>query len=133
MLNLSNVYYYVAYSLGFATGTYFGIVLEEKLSLGYVIIRVITYKDATALVNHLRENNHSATVLDAEGQSGGVKVIFLVIKRSFTAELITSIKSYNPNAFYTIEDVKFVQGGVFPSQVNPMFAGKYFKLLTRRK
>jgi uncharacterized protein YebE (UPF0316 family) len=133
MLNLNNFYYYLAYSAGFATGTYFGIVLEEKLSLGYVIIRVITYKDATELVAHLREKNHPATVIDAEGQNGGVKVIFLVIKRSYTADLITSIKHFNPNAFYTIEDVKFVQGGVFPSQINPMLSGKYFRFITRKK
>jgi len=133
MLNLNNFYYYFAYSLGFATGTYFGIVLEEKLSLGFVIIRVITYKDATELVNHLRESNHPATVLDAEGQNGSVKVIFLVVKRSNSADLIHSIKEYNPNAFYTIEDVKFVSGGVFPAQTNPMFAGKYFRFITRKK
>ncbi|MBX3043740.1 MAG: DUF2179 domain-containing protein [Candidatus Kapabacteria bacterium] len=133
MLNLNNFYYYFAYSMGFATGTYFGIVLEEKLSLGFVIVRVITYKDATELVRHLRESNHPATVIDAEGQNGDVKVIFLVIKRSSSADLIQSIKHYNPNAFYTIEDVKFVSGGVFPSQTNPMFAGKYFRFITRKK
>jgi len=133
MLNLNNFYYYVAYSLGFATGTYVGIVLEEKLSLGFVIIRVITYKDATELENHLRRHNHSATVIDAKGQSGDVKVLFLVIKRSNTTELISIIKAYNPNAFYTIEDVKFVSGGVFPEQTNPMFSGKYFRFITRKK
>jgi uncharacterized protein YebE (UPF0316 family) len=133
MLNLNNFYYYIAYSLGFATGTYFGIVLEEKLSLGYVIIRAITYLDADELVLHLRSKNHAVTVLDAEGQKGNVKVIFLVIKRSDSIALIESIKKYNPNAFYTIEDVKFVSGGVFPAQTNPMFAGKYFRFITRRK
>lgn len=133
MLNLNNFYYYMAYSLGFATGTYIGIVIEEMLSLGYVIIRVITYRDATELVSHLREQNYTATVIDAEGQNGFVKVIFLVIKRNQSAVLINSIKSYNPNAFYTIEDVKFVSGGVFPSQTNPMFAGRYFRFITRKK
>lgn len=48
MQNLNNLYYYVAYAGGFATGTYLGMVLEEKLSLGYVIVRVITHKDATS-------------------------------------------------------------------------------------
>lgn len=133
MLNLNNFFYYFSYSLGFATGTYIGIVLEEKLSLGFVIIRVITYKDAVDLVNHLRASNYSPTVLNAEGQNGNVKVLFLVIKRSNSIELINSIKTYNPNAFYTIEDVKFVSGGVFPAQTNPLFSGKYFGLLTRRK
>lgn len=133
MLNLNNFYYYIAYSLGFATGTYIGIVLEEMISLGYVIIRIITYRDATELVANLRLKNYAATVLDAEGQHGNAKLIFLVMKRNNSAELINFIKQYNPNAFYTIEDVKFVSGGMFPAQTNPMFAGKYFRFITRKK
>lgn len=133
MLNLNNFYYYIAYSLGYATGTYVGIILEEKLSLGYVIIRIITYRDATELVNHLRSSRQPATVLDAEGEQGPVKLIFIVLKRSNSRYLIESIKKFNPNAFYTIEDVKFVSGGVFPSQTNPMFSGRYFRFMTRRK
>ncbi len=133
MLNLNNFYYYIAYSMGFATGTYVGIVLESKLSLGYVIIRVITYREASALVQHLREANQPATVIDAEGQNGMVKVIFIVLKRSNSESLIRKIKEFNPNAFYTIEDVKFVSGGVFPEQTNPFISDKYFRFLLRRK
>ncbi len=133
MRHLSNFYYYIAYASGFATGTYLGMLLEEKLSLGYVIIRVITYKDANGLVINLREKKYTATVLDAEGVSGPVKLIFLVIKRTNSEEVIQLIKQYNPNAFYSIEDVKFVSGGVFPNFENPTFKiSKWPSLLFRK-
>ncbi|HRP02362.1 MAG TPA: DUF2179 domain-containing protein [Candidatus Kapabacteria bacterium] len=115
MMHLNNFYYYIAYAMGFATGTYLGMLLEEKLSLGYVIIRVITYRDSHELVINLREKKYTATILDADGVAGPVKLIFLVIKRTNSMEVIKLIKHFSPNAFYTIEDVKFVSGGVFPT------------------
>ena len=133
MMHLNNFYYYIAYASGFATGTYLGMILEEKLSLGYIIVRVITYKDATELVLNLREKKYTATVLNADGVTGAVKLIFLVIKRTHSEEVIKLIKHYNPNAFYTVEDVKFVSGGVFPSFENPDFKKSKWSALSFRK
>ncbi len=133
MQHLNNFFYYFAYALGFATGTYLGIILEEKLSLGFIILRVITYKDANELVIHLREKKYSVTVLDAEGVSGAVKLIFLVLKRINAPDIIKLIKEYNPNAFYTMEDLKFVSGGVIPVQEHPMISSKLWNFNIRRR
>jgi uncharacterized protein YebE (UPF0316 family) len=133
MQNLNNLYYYVAYAGGFATGTYLGMVLEEKLSLGYVIVRVITHKDATKLIADFRENNYPVTVLDAEGINGKVSVLFLVIQRSLTNDIIEYIKEYNPNAFYSIEDVRFVSGGVAPQLADPSIRKNKWHLFSKRK
>ena len=42
MQNLTNIFYYVAYSGGFAAGTFIGIYIEEKLAMGIFLIRIIT-------------------------------------------------------------------------------------------
>lgn len=68
MSHLNNVFYYAAYAAGFASGTYVGIWIEEKLSLGKVIVRVITNRDASELLEHLRDEEFAATSLDAEGK-----------------------------------------------------------------
>lgn len=133
MQNLNNVYYYVAYAGGFATGTYIGMAIEEKLSLGYVIIRVITHKDASDLVASFRSKNYPVTILDAEGINGKVSVLFLVIQRSLTESIIDFIKDYNPNAFYSIEDVRFVSGGVTPSLSDPGIRKNRWHLFSKRK
>jgi hypothetical protein len=39
---------------------------------------------------------------------GRVKILFTIIKRSDVEEVIASIKQFNPQAFYTIEDVRMV-------------------------
>lgn len=133
MQHLNNVLYYFAYAVGFATGTYLGMIIEEKLSLGYAIIRVIIKNETNALISKLREKEFSVTVLDAEGNYGRVGVLFLVLKRIQTNEVIELIKEYNSKAFYTIEDVKFVSGGIFPSIESANFKRFKWTKLPQRK
>ena len=44
MQNLNNVMCYFAWAGGYATGTFLGLFLEEKLALGTQVIRLITNK-----------------------------------------------------------------------------------------
>lgn len=114
MQNLNNVFCYLAYAGGFATGSYVGILIETKLAIGCVGIRIITNKNATVLIENLRRAGFGVTDIDAHGEQGPVSVIHLIIKRTSLQEIITLIKKFNPNAFYTVEDVRFVSRGVFP-------------------
>jgi uncharacterized protein YebE (UPF0316 family) len=113
MQHLDNVYCYIAYGAGFATGNYVGMYLEEKISLGTVIIRIIPKKDTSDLVTYLRSNNYGLTMVDAEGSIGPVKIIFSIIKRKDVPHVVGIINQFNPNAFYTIEEVKSVNKGIF--------------------
>jgi uncharacterized protein YebE (UPF0316 family) len=106
--NLTNPINYVAYAAGFAMGNFVGIRIESRLAMGTVLIRVITRLEASDLVQHLRERGHTVTSLDAEGNRGLVKVFFTIVKRKEIPAVIDVIKQYNPNAFYTIENVNFV-------------------------
>ena len=113
MQHLDNIVCFLAYGAGFGMGNYVGILLEEKLSLGNVIIRVIPRRDSSELIQHLRQTSFGFTILNAEGSKGPVRVLFLVVRRQQAQELISIINQFNPNAFYTIEDVKAVKEGVF--------------------
>ncbi|MDX9801525.1 MAG: DUF2179 domain-containing protein [Spirochaetia bacterium] len=114
MENLSNPLTYFAYGAGFAMGTYIGISLEERLAMGKCIIRSITAKNANELVKKLRLEGYGVTVLEAEGNSGKVAVFYSIINRSCLPGYINIINTYNSKAFYTIEDVRFVNEGYFP-------------------
>lgn len=113
--NLTNVVGYIAYALGFATGNYIGILLEERLAMGEVLIRIITRQSGENLTAKLREQNIGVTVVDAQGATGGVHVIFAVIKRRDVVAVVETIREFNPKAFYTLEDVRAVNKGVFPT------------------
>ena len=114
MQNLSNPVYYLAYALGFAAGNLVGIFVEERLAVGRVILRIITQRDATELVNYLRSSGYGVTTVEAEGSTGPVELIFTVIDREKIEAVVRSVKTYNPRAFYSIEDVRLVKEGIFP-------------------
>lgn len=108
MQNLDNFTYYIAYAGGFATGNYIGLIIEEKLALGLQMFRIITQKEASTLIDSLREKGYGVTSVEANGSTGLVHVIFSVVKRSESAKVIEIINNHNPNAFYSIEDIRRV-------------------------
>jgi uncharacterized protein YebE (UPF0316 family) len=116
MRNLSNPLCYIAYASGFATGNYFGILIAEKLSLGVVLIRVITSKDASELLEYLKSAEYGVTSVDAQGSAGKVQVVFTIVPRTEVSGVVNLIKQFNPKAFYTIEEVGFVEEGIFPTR-----------------
>ncbi len=118
MQNLSNPACYIAYAGGFAMGNYVGISIAEKLLLGLVMIRVISSADALPLVEKLQTNNYGVTSIDGHGTSGQVKVVFTIVPRREVSSVVELIKQYNPQAFYSIEEVGFVEKGVFPAKRN---------------
>ncbi|MEI7661664.1 MAG: DUF2179 domain-containing protein [Bacteroidota bacterium] len=113
MKHLDNVYCYLAFATGYATGNYIGILLEEALSIGTVVIRVIPRKDTTDLINNLRSHNYGVTVVPVDGMMGPTKMLFTTIRRKEARQVIGIIRQFNPTAFYTIDEVKVVSGGYF--------------------
>lgn len=122
MKHLDNVYCYIAYAGGYAMGNYVGILLEEKLSIGTVVIRVIPKKDTTALIEYLRKQAYGVTVVNVDGMLGPTKMLFTTVRRKEARHVIGIIKQFNPNAFYTIDEVKDVSGGFFEHKSKSIFS-----------
>lgn len=104
--NLDNWVNYIAYAGGFASGTYIGMVVEEKLKVGIQVFRIITHKPIEPLLQTLQAQSFRYTVLDAKGGFGGVKIVFLVAKRKHVPRIVSMIHAFDSKAFYSIEDVK---------------------------
>ncbi|MBN2634514.1 MAG: DUF2179 domain-containing protein [Bacteroidales bacterium] len=113
MQNLDNYVNYVAYALGFATGNFVGMLLEEKLAMGFQMIRVFTYQNGPDLVKDLNQKGYGATTIEAYGAKEKVYIIYSIIHRTEIPEVLDIINEFNPKAFYTIEDVRNVKEGIF--------------------
>jgi uncharacterized protein YebE (UPF0316 family) len=113
MQHLDNWLCYIAYGAGFAMGNFIGITLEERLSIGTSIIRVILSSQSPELIAALKLHNFGLTILDADGAKGKVKIIFSIIRRKEIPIFLNTLHEYHPTAFYTIEDVKAAKEGVF--------------------
>jgi len=121
MKHLDNIVCYAAYGGGFAMGNFIGIYLEEKLSIGTVIMRIIPRNEAAELIAYMKEKNFGITMVNAEGSLGKVKMIFSIINRSDAKNVIGIINELSPEAFYSIEDVKSVSKGIFPKRKSGIF------------
>jgi len=129
--NLNDWYCYVAYAAGFATGNYVGLLLDEKLAIGHEIIRIITKVDAVDLIDSLRAEGYGVTSLEATGMNGEVGVIFMVINRKRLKHVLGLINKYNPNAFFTIEDINYVNRSADPFYMSKLKKRNLYSLVRR--
>jgi uncharacterized membrane-anchored protein YitT (DUF2179 family) len=71
---------------------------------------------AEELVKDLNNNSFGTTNVHADGSLGRVDLVYTIVNRKDLAKVEAIIKGYNPNAFYTIEEVKKVNKGIFPKK-----------------
>lgn len=114
--NLHNIACYIGFAGGYSMGIYVGLTIEEKLALGKQVIRIITNQDPTNLLSALYDAKMGATIIDGKGVKGPVKVIYTTLKRKDVQFVDELIKRHTPNAFYTIEDIRNSNSGVFPEK-----------------
>lgn len=103
--HLDNWICYVAYPGGFATGIFVGMIIEERIAYGKVIVRIITRKDVKELIGYLNEKRFRYTHVNAEGPDGMENLVFTVLERESLEILLYKLKDILPTAFYTVEKV----------------------------
>jgi len=133
MQHLDNWLCYVAYGAGFAMGNFIGITLEERLSIGTSIIRVILSSESPELIAALKMHNFGLTILNAEGAKGKVKILFSIIRRKEIPVFLKTLHDSHPTAFYTIEDVKEAKEGVFKHGSKKSLANGLASILKKAK
>ncbi len=103
--HLDNWMCYVAYPAGFASGIFVGMMIEERIAYGKVIVRIITRKEVKPLINHLNSLELRYTHVDAQGPDGPENLVFTVLQRERLDGLLEKLKEILPSAFYTVEKV----------------------------
>ena len=122
MQNLDNYINYFAYAAGFASGNFVGMIIEEKLAVGIQMIRIFTNERGSELMQNLNKKGYGATAVEAQGVREKVHLIFTIVKRNELPNVLEVINRFDPKAFYTIEDVKVVNEGIFfPKKSNTIY------------
>jgi uncharacterized protein YebE (UPF0316 family) len=104
--HLDNWVCYIAYPAGFASGVFVGMIIEERIAYGKVIVRIITRKDVVELISYLNSQMFRYTKVDAEGPNGHENLVFTVLQRERLDDLLNKLREIIPSAFYTVERVK---------------------------
>ncbi len=116
MQNLNDLGCFFGFAAGFSLGNYLGVSIEKKLALGKQVVRIITTRDATELMDGLRAEGYGVTRVHAQGTTGPVQMVFTVLPRKELPQVAAIIQQFDPRAFYSVEDVQLATAGVFPSR-----------------
>lgn len=114
--NLDNWVCYIAYAGGFACGNYVGLCIEERLAVGIAKIQIITRKSAQQLIENLVAAGYGITHHDAKGSTENVSIIYSIVNRKEIEKVQEIVTKTNPMAFYSVEDIKSVNQGIFPGK-----------------
>lgn len=108
-----NAYTVLGYALGFGAGVMLGITFEERLAIGYAMLRVYSHTSGMQIAEHLRASGHAATEIPARGREGNITVVNCVLARRDVAAVRAIIDGVDANAFVTIDEARPLQHGYF--------------------
>ncbi|EQA53119.1 DUF2179 domain-containing protein [Leptospira kmetyi] len=131
--NLNNVFCYLAYAGGFATGTFIGMFLEEKLAIGFSLLRIISPQNGQEIANKLSEAGYRVTTMDGQGSRGPVKIVFTVLKRKKILHAMKIVKNVEPDVFYSIENARSTNTSVSEDSPGLLRRGILERILKVRK
>ncbi len=100
---------FVAYAGGYAAGTMLGVSVERWIAVGEVLMRVVTPVDAPSAEHLLRQAGYGVTVVNGQGMRGDVRILFVVIPRRRTPDVMRIVKQVNPDAYITFEPTSQVR------------------------
>ena len=107
LTNLQNILGIIAYIAGYAIGTVIGMHLEEKISIGSVVVRVFVPTDPLPLMKKFGEKGYGITHVEGTGYfSSPVSILFMVVPRGELRALLEILKGEYPQLLYTVEDIR---------------------------
>jgi uncharacterized protein YebE (UPF0316 family) len=110
--NLGDYWNLFAYLAGYGLGTLAGMHIEKMISLGHVIVRLITPADPQSLITELAALGYGMTRIEGSGSfSNTVTIIFMIVPRTELGRLLLILSTQHPEILYTVEDVRNVKEG----------------------
>ncbi len=109
--NLDNPVNIISYSAGFATGNVVGILIEERLAIGFIHLQIISPHFGSALVERLREEGYAVTEVPARGKDGMVTMLNCNVRRREASDVEKLIYEVDGDAFITAAEIRSVRRG----------------------
>lgn len=108
----------IAYCVGWGSGVWLGIRIEEWLALGYSTVQIVVNSAETSLPARLRDKGYGVTSWTAEGRDGPRLVMQVLAKRSNEKKLLQYIQEFAPKAFVVSYEPRFFRGGFWTKRLH---------------
>jgi len=109
--NIDNIVLILAYSVGFAAGGWVGMMIEERLALGFVHVSVVSSSKGAKIAKDLRRHGHAVTEVEAHGKDGAVSLLEISIQRRHMKKVRDIICKNDDRAFITTRDIQPLHRG----------------------
>lgn len=109
--NLESPGLMVGYAAGFATGSWVGLLLEERMALGLATVRAVVREEGPAVAAALRELGHGVTEQPGQGREGPVEILVSVLARRRVPEALHAIDELAPHSFVVVSEPRTVRRG----------------------
>jgi uncharacterized protein YebE (UPF0316 family) len=100
-----NVVHAVFYALGFAFGTFVGMLLEDVFGSGEQVVRIFTH-EGDAMAQHFRGLRYRVTQFEGKGLSGPIQLLFIHVNRRMARRVPQVAREFDPECFIVIDDVR---------------------------
>ncbi len=124
-----NPVFAVFYALGFATGNVVGIMIERRIAMGGIIIKIIARDSAIELAARIRELGFAVTEFQGRGMAGTVTELYIVCPRREFRPIMQEVRLIDPDVFFVTEPVGTLGSGRIP----PVLASPGWKGIIKRK
>ncbi len=101
--HLDHIQNLFGYAIGFGIGNVLGITIEQKIGFGYAQLNIISRKSSAEIARALRHEKHGVTVLPAQGVTGAVSIVVVIVPRKYQKKIIALIESIDDKAFITVQ------------------------------
>lgn len=108
--DLGNLWLVLAYSGGFAAGTYIGMWIEQRLALGDVAVAVFSVDQSTRIVQMLRQRG--LRVIESQGNAadGTIVMASAIVPRRHFRGIERAIRRIDRGAYIIVDDVRVAAG-----------------------
>ena len=105
LLNMKQPVYALAYGLGFATGTYLGMLIEQRLAFGKQLVFFLTPKGPD-LAEVLRAGEYRVAELKGQTRDGVLTILCVEIARREANELIRIASAVDEQCVVIVNDIR---------------------------
>ncbi len=101
----------VGYAAGFATGNVLGMIIEERLAIGFTHVRIISSTRGSELAEQLRAAGFAVTEISGRGKDGTVTLLNCSVRRKRAPLITTMVEEIDADAMMTTENIRMIKKG----------------------
>ncbi len=105
LMNMSQPAYAFAYAVGFATGTYLGMLIEQRLAFGRQLVFLLTPK-GPELAEVLRAGDYRLAELRGRTRDGDLTIISVDVARREAQKLIRIASAVDEGCVVIVHDIR---------------------------